>query len=77
MKTISRAFYTREGRKWKQTYYTECPQKVYEDFSQELMNHKVFHVSYINSMTQYNNYDGTRTVIFYEKYGKSVYIIKE
>lgn len=76
MKTISRAFYVKKGSNWEQTYYTEDAKKVYEDITAELMNHKVFHVPYIKRMEQYSNYDGTRTVTFYEEHGKSVYIIK-
>ena len=66
MKPISRAFYVKEGKEWKQTYYTEDVQKVYEDITSEFLNHKVFHVPYIKRMEQYSNYDGTRTVTFYE-----------
>ncbi|MBO6272785.1 hypothetical protein J6O48_08410 [bacterium] len=77
MKQISMAFEVKEGKVWKETYRTEDIATVYERLAHELLNHKVFHASYYRKMEQYNNYDGTRTVIFYQNTGRSKYIIAE
>jgi hypothetical protein len=76
MKTISRRYERKEGRKWIMTYYTEDELEVYKIFSSELMYTKVFKSPLYKRMVQYSNYDGTRTVIFYQDAGRSVYVIK-
>lgn len=77
MKNIYRVFEIKEGRIWKETYRTEDRAKVYEDLAHELMNLKVFKSPMYKRMTQYNNYDGTRTVVIYQDHGRSVYRIDE
>lgn len=76
MKTISRKYEKKEGRKWIMTYYTEDELEVYKNFSMELMYSKVFKSPLYKRMVQYSNYDGTRTVVFYQETGRSVYIVK-
>ena len=74
---IYRAFEVKEGRTWRETYRTEDRAQVYEDLANELLNHKVFHYNSYLRMTQHNNYDGTRTIVFYQTNGRSVYRVKE
>lgn len=76
MRKISRVFQIKEGRSWRETYRTEDPAEIYKSLSHELMSSKVFHASYYKRMEQRNNYDGTRTVTFYQDNGKSVYTIE-
>lgn len=73
---IERRFEVKEGRTWRTTYRTEDQAEIYKSLAQELMNSKIFHSSYYKRMEQRNNYDGTRTVTFYQDNGKSVYIIE-
>lgn len=77
MKRISRVFEVKEGKVWRETYRTEDATMVYEGLARELLYHKVFHSSYYTKMEQHNNYDGTRTIIFYQNTGRSKYIIAE
>lgn len=76
MRKISRVFQIKEGRSWKETYRTEDQAEIYKSLAQELMNSKIFHSSYYKRMEQRNNYDGTRTVTFYQDNGKSVYTVE-
>ena len=77
MKEVYRTFEIKDGRGWKETYITTDRAKVYEDLACELMNLKVFKSPVYKSVTQHNNYDGTRTVIIYQDNGRSVYRIDE
>lgn len=76
MKKISRTYEKKEGRKYIETYRTEDENQVYKDFANEIMYKLVFKSPVYKSMKQYSNYDGTRTVIFYQDNGRSIYIIK-
>lgn len=76
MRNISRAFEVKAGREWKQTYYTEDKESVYEALSNDLLYLKVFKSPLYKRMTQYNNYDGTRTIIIYQDNGRSIYTVK-
>ena len=76
MADIYRSFEVKEGKTWIETYRTENAADVYESLSQELLNKCVFKAPYYKKMTQHNNYDGTRTVIFYQDTGRSIYRIK-
>ncbi len=74
---IEQRYEEKDGRTWKMTYRTEDPEEIYKGLAQQLLSHKVFHASYIKRMEQHNNYDGTRTVTFYEDNGgRRVYIIE-
>ena len=73
---IKRIFEVKDGRSYRETYRTTDEAEVYKSFSSELMNKLVFKSPYYTRMTQYNNYDGTRTVIFYQTNGRSVYTVK-
>lgn len=77
MKQVYRTFEIREGKNWKETYRTDDRATVYEDLANELMSLKVFKSPVYKRLTQNNNYDGTRTVIIYQEYGRSVYRIDE
>ena len=76
MKTISRTFEVKEGRKWREIYRTEDVAKVYEDLACELLNLKVFKSPRYRRLKQYPNYDGTRTITIYQDTGRSVYVVK-
>lgn len=73
---LYRSFEIKEGRNWRETYRTEDLALVYEHLAQELLNLKVFKMNCYRRMKQYNNYDGTRTIIIYQDTGRSVYRIK-
>ena len=76
MRNISRAFEVKAGRGWKQTFYTEDKETVYESLATDLMYLKVFKSPMYKRLVQYSNYDGTRTIIVYQDNGRSVYIVK-
>lgn len=76
MKTISRTFEKKDGRKWVETFRTEDRARVYEDLCNEILYLKVFKSPVYKRMEQHSNYDGTRTITIYQEYGRSVYIIK-
>lgn len=74
--SIYRTFEKKSGRNWEETYRTEDRAKVYEDLANELMSLKVFKSPIYKRLTQHNNYDGTRTIIIYQEYGRSIYRIR-
>lgn len=76
MRKISRVFQIKEGRSWRETYRTEDAAQIYKDLAQELLSSKVFKAPYYKRMEQRNNYDGTRTITFYQDNGKSVYTVE-
>lgn len=76
MKEVSRKAYRKIGKAWNETYSTTDALEVYRAFSVD-MRYKFLHKSaYIRRTTDKNNYDGTRTIVFYyDNDCKSVYII--
>jgi len=76
MKTISRVFEVRDGRKWRETYRTEDQAKVYEDLANELLNLKIFKSPVYRRLEQHSNYDGTRQITIYQDHGRSVYTVR-
>ena len=72
-----RAYERKEGRTWRETYRTEDETEVYKSLADELLALKVFKSPSYKSMRQHNNYDGTRTIIIYQEYGRSVYRVHE
>ena len=76
MKKEMRVFEVKEGKTWKETFRTENLEQIYKDLAQELLNCKVFKSQYYKKMTQNSNYDGTRTITFYQNNGRSVYTVK-
>lgn len=71
-----RAYERKEGRTWKETYKTEDETEIYKSLAQELLALKVFKSPVYKSLRQQNNYDGTRTIIIYQDYGRSVYRVQ-
>ena len=71
-----RAYERKEGRTWRETYRTEDETEVYKSLAQELLMLKVFKSPLYKRMNQQNNYDGTRTIIIYQDYGRSVYRVQ-
>lgn len=76
MREISRTFEIKVNQGWMETYRTTDRTKVYEDLATELLNAKIFKYQSYTRMKQHNNYDGTRTIIFYQTNGRSVYTVK-
>lgn len=76
-KNIYRAFEKKEGRNWIETFRTTDENQIYKDLSSELLYCRVFKSPRYHRMTQNNNYDGTRTIIFYTDYGRSIYRVAE
>ena len=76
-KQIYRTFEKKNGRNYEETYRTEDRAKVYEDLANELLSLKVFKSPVYKKLTQRNNYDGTRTIIIYQQWGRSVYRVNE
>lgn len=76
MKQVYRTFEVKEGKEWKETYRTEDRAKVYEDLACCLMYSKVFKSPLYKRMTDRPNYDGTRTIIFYQDNGRSVFVVE-
>lgn len=73
MKKVCRTFEVKEG---KETYRTEDRAKVYEDLACCLMYTKVFKSPCYKRMTDCPNYDGTRTITFYQDNGRSVFVVE-
>ena len=71
-----RAYERKEGRTWIETYRTEDEAQIYEDLAHELLALKIFKSPLYKSIRQHNNYDGTRTIIIYQDYGRSVYRVQ-
>lgn len=75
-----RMYEIKEGRIWRETYKTENELEIYRCLADELLACKVFKSPTYKRLKQYNNYDGTRTIIFYQQYdqkqGRSVYRVQ-
>ena len=76
MKKIYRAFEKKEGKKYIETFRSEDIDSIYKAFATELMYCKIWKSPVYKRMTDVNNYDGTRTVTFFQEYGKSIYCIE-
>ena len=58
------------------TFETTDPSTIWERLAQDLIAKKMHKCSYIRSIKDVNNYDGTRTITVYEDNGyKGVYTI--
>lgn len=68
-----RAYERKEDGTYIETYRTENETEIYRDLANELLYLKVFKSPMYKSLRQQNNYDGTRTIIIYQDYGRSVY----
>lgn len=77
---ISKVFQIKEKNAWTEIYRNMDAATVNEDLAQELLRHFVFRSNNSKRMQQRNNYDGTRTVIFYSECngtkGRAIYTVK-
>ena len=78
MKEISRTMYKKVGSKWEQTYRTTDELEIYKDFANALLCKKIHKCTYIASIKDRTNYDGTRTVtVYYDNGTKAVFIVAD
>ena len=72
-----RIYEKKEGKKYVETYRTEDELEIYKSLASELMYCKIWKSPIYNRMKERNNYDGTRTVTFYQTNGgRSIYKVK-
>lgn len=77
MKDIKRVAEIREGRNWRQTFVETDAAKVYEDLAHELVQKKLLGATYIKSIRECNNYDGTRNItVTYDNDCRSIYTVR-
>lgn len=76
---IYRKYEMKTDNKWRETFRTEDEAQVYKDFSAELVRSKMWKSRYYTKVTNYSNYDGTYTWVFYTNYGtyqgRSTYVV--
>lgn len=78
MKEISVKCYVKKEIKWELTYTSFDPLKVYQDCFNALLHKKIHKCSYITSIKDTCNYDGTRTItVYYNNNCKYVYIVED
>lgn len=77
MKDIKRVAEIREGRNWRQTFVETDSAKVYEDLARELVAKKLLGASWIKSVRERTNYDGTRNItVTYDNDCRSIYTVR-
>lgn len=77
MKEIRRIAEVKEGKAWRQTYVTTDEKEVYESLARDLVAKKLHKATYIKSVKDVSNYDGTRDItVTYDNGVRSVYTIK-
>lgn len=79
MKEIKFVYEEKQNGKYVQTH--ECTDKtqIYEDLSHELIAKKFHKCTWISSIREYTNYDGTRTIVitYSAGNGRRIYTISD
>jgi len=65
-KTISMTCERKEGRKWVETYASTNAEHCYQMYAGHLYDKYIAKAPYIKRVTDQCNYDGTRTITFYQ-----------
>lgn len=65
MKNISLVIDKKINNKWKETYKTTDEKEIYKALAQNVIAKKFHKCSYIRSIKECTNYDGTRKVVVY------------
>lgn len=70
--------FVKEGNKWIMSSVCTDKTEIYKSLSDDLLHKKIHKCSYIKSIKDMCNYDGTRTIITYYDNGvKRVYIVED
>lgn len=78
MKTIGMKVYSKKGNKWIETYSTNDEHETYYSLARNLTSKYMHKATYIRSMKDVCNYDGTRTITAYYDNGvKAEYTVNE
>ena len=65
-----------EGRQWREGYVSTDAVEVWKDLATDLMNKRLFHASYIRSITHRARYDGTVEItVTYDNTCRSIYTV--
>lgn len=78
MNEISKTILTKKGSKWIETYKTTDESEVYKDLAWSLLAKKFHKCTYITSIKEHTNYNGTRTAtVYYDNGTKAVFVIAD
>ena len=77
MKTTSRTMYAKNGRNWELLSYDNTAETVHKELLDNIVAKKMHGCSYIRSIKETCNYDGTRTfTVYFSNDVKAVYIVE-
>lgn len=77
MKDIKRITYLKEGNAWKECFTETDPAEVEHRLLADIVAKKMHKCTYITSIKERTNYDGTRTfTVYYSNATKSVYTVE-
>ena len=76
-KEIARICFVKEGNTWKQTFKETDVARVEHSLLNDLVAKKMHKCTYVKSIKESCNYDGTRTfTIYYDNNVKNVYTVE-
>ena len=76
-KEIARICFVKEGKTWKETYKTTDVKEVEKQLLSDIVAKKMHGCTYIKSIKEICNYDGTRTfTIYFNNNTKNVYTVE-
>lgn len=77
MKKIQVIVERKSGGKWETTFASDDQSKVYEELAKDLIAKKIHKCTYIKTIKDVCNYDGTRDIaITYDNNVRRIYTIK-
>lgn len=77
MKAETRKTYLKNGRKWELRFEETDPETIHKELLDNIVAKKMHNCSYIKSIKESCNYDGTRTfTVYFSNDTKAVYIIE-
>ena len=78
MKEIQKIVEIKNGGKWEVSHICKDEKEIYKDLSNALISKKLHQCSYIRSIKDKCNYDGTRNItILYSNNVKATYTVKD
>lgn len=77
MREIKRVIECKKGNAWETTLVTTDEKEIYKDLAMALVSKKLHQCTYIKSIKDHPNYDGTRNItVYYDNGVKSTYTIE-
>lgn len=78
MREIKREFYSKENGKYTNTFTCTDEAEIYKDLASVLISKKLHSCTWVRSIKDTCNYDGTRTITVYHSNGcKDVYTVAD